>query len=296
LAAEEQIRRLIERLAYQANRTAKSPSPEAVHDLRVAIRRAEQALITFKPLLLRKPVKRIRRQLKAVLSTAGGVRDCDIALAILLKIKLPEADELRRVIRVRRKTAEKGLLARLKRLSLRRRISNWFADLKLHETQAGSATGTPPVAASVLPRLAQRFLEAGEAAASHNSSEKLHDFRIRAKKLRYTLELFVPVYGPPVEEWIGKIKSVQSILGAMNDYRSVLALAAEFGCGKKLKTSLKRKERRKIREFREVWAGQFPGSIAVEWKRIVRAGRQAPRIARKPMASEAPRVERAVRA
>src|SRR5215831_17277706 len=74
-APTEQLRRLIERLAFQANRVAKSPGPDAVHDLRVAVRRLDQAITTYNVHLPRKPAKRIRKQLKTVLSAAGAVRD-----------------------------------------------------------------------------------------------------------------------------------------------------------------------------------------------------------------------------
>ena len=284
-AADEQVRRLLERLVFQGHRTAKGPSPEGVHDLRVAIRRAEQALVTFKPLLPRKTVKRIRKQLKPVLSAAGAVRDYDIAIKILLKTEQPGAADLRRDIRMRRKTAERTLLTRLKRLSLRTRISQWFADLELHALQSESAAETRSEAADSLPQLAQRFFKAGHSAVTHDSGEKLHEFRIQAKKLRYTLELFVPLYGAAMEERIQKIKSVQNVLGKMNDYRSVLAMAREANCGKKLIAALKKSERRQIREFRAKWAEQFASSVAEEWKRALKAGWQDQKIPRKPVGS-----------
>jgi CHAD domain-containing protein len=285
-APGEQIRRLIERLAFQANRAAKGASPDSIHDLRVAIRRTDQALATFKPLLPRKAAKRVRKQLKAVLGLAGAVRDCDIAVKILLKFRQPEAADLRRHIRARRKTAEASLQAGLKRLSLRTKVSRWLADLLLHAPQSEIQSETRAVAAIALPRLAQRFFEAGNsAAASRHSGGKLHEFRIQAKKFRYTLELFAPIYGPVITEWIGEIKSVQSTLGKMNDYRSALALAAGFQCSKNLRASLKRSERRKAREFRECWAERFSPVVAAKWKRAVRVGRPEPRVPRKPVAS-----------
>lgn len=283
-APEEQVRRRIERLAFQGNRTSKSPNPDAVHDLRVAIRRADQALVTFKHHLPRKVAKRIRKQLKAVLSSAGTLRDLDIAIELLSKNGQPGAAGLRRAIRVRRKTAERSLLTRLKRLSLRTRVSRWCNDLRLDAQRADFEADLRTLATTTLPRLAQRFFETGHAASSEHSGEKLHEFRIRAKKFRYTLELFLPLYGPKAEEWTREIKSVQTILGAMNDYRSVLAMAADFGCGRKLKASLKRSERRKIRQFREEWTEHFSHASAQEWIRMLRAPRGEHGIARKPIA------------
>ena len=284
---QEQIRRRIERLAFQASRTAKSPGPDAVHDLRVALRRADQSLVTFKLQLPRKVVKRIRKQLKVVLSSAGEARDCDIAGQILFKLDQPGAAKLRREVRARRKAAERTLLARLRRLSLRTRISRWFAGLKLDASSTETPVDMRALARTRLPSLVQRFFDAGESAASHHSGEKLHEFRIRAKKLRYTLELFVPVLGPAVEERIAGIKSVQTVLGEMNDYRSVLTMATASGCSRKLAASLKRSERRKIRQFRQLWADTFSGSSAAEWKRLLQIGAEPHRFARKPITSTA---------
>jgi CHAD domain-containing protein len=280
-----QVRRRMERLAFQARRTTRSTSPESVHDLRVAIRRAEQALVTLKVCFPRKPAKRIRKQLKAVLSAAGAVRDFDIAIEILSRMNQPGAAELRRDIRARRKAAEKSLLTALKRLSLRTRLSRWCDDLNLNAPEDDFERELRSLAASRLPRLAQRFFDGGRAAASQHSAQKLHEFRIRAKKFRYTLELFMPLYGQKVEEWTADIKSVQNILGAMNDYRSVLSLATAFGSGKKLKTGLKRSERRKIGQFRKVWRERFSPSAAAGWIRLLRRPQEPSRIVRKPITS-----------
>jgi CHAD domain-containing protein len=287
----EQIRRLIERLAFQANRTAKSPHPDAVHDLRVAIRRCEQALVTFKAHVPRKSLKRIRKQLKSVLSCAGRLRDYDIAGKILAKSKQPGAAALHRRIRLQRKDAQKTLLIGLRRLSLRTRVSRWCDDLKVNDSPVEFHMGTlRDIARGVLPRLAERFFRAGGTASAHSSGEKLHEFRIRAKKFRYALELFEPVYGAAVEEWTREIKSVQTILGSMNDYRTVLSMAVAARCSKKLKASLKRSERRKVRQFCELWEQRFSGAATADWLRALQLGVEDP-IARKPITA-APLVAR----
>jgi CHAD domain-containing protein len=283
----EQISRLIDRLAFQANRTAKSPTSDAVHDLRVSIRRLEQALVTFKVNLPRKQVKRIRKQLKAVLSCAGALRDYDVAARILSKIGQPGAVALHREVRARRKDAEKALLVRLRRLSLRTRVSKWRDDLKLNAPQAvfhAKMLGT--TARGTMPGLAQRFFDAGEAAATHGSAERLHDFRILVKKLRYSLELFASVYGSVAEEWMREIRSAQSILGAINDYHSVLSIAGDVGCENKLQAALKKSERRKIRQFRAVWSERFSGAASARWVRALHSGEDRP-IVRKPITGNA---------
>jgi len=284
----EQVRRLIERLAFEAHYTAKSPTPDAVHDLRVAIRRLQQGLVTFKVHFPRKFAKKIRKQLKAVMTAAGAVRDCDIAANILLQTGQPGAVRLHRQVRSQRQDAETSMLITLKRLSVRTRFSKWCHELNLDAQQVHFDEETVEAMAwSAVPRLARRFFEAGEAAAAHGSSEKLHAFRILAKKFRYTLELFAPLYGDAAKKYLGEIKSVQSVLGRMNDYRTVLSMAAEEGAGKKLRSALKRAEHRNIGQFRDAWAKKFAPPTPAKWVRTLGSRRDL--VVRMPVrASEPP--------
>lgn len=49
-------------------------------------------------------------------------------------------------------------------------------------------------------------------------SEALHDLRISAKRLRYTLELFRPQFGKPGDRQIERVKAVQEALGMLHDH------------------------------------------------------------------------------
>lgn len=49
-------------------------------------------------------------------------------------------------------------------------------------------------------------------------SEALHDLRISAKRLRYTLELFRQQFGKHGERQIDRVKDVQEALGALHDH------------------------------------------------------------------------------
>ena len=178
LAPSEQIRLLIESLAFQATRVAKSSGPEPVPDLRVAIRRLDQAITTYKTYLPRKSVKRIRKRLKTVLSAAGAVRDCDIAAKILSKISQPGAVAFNRHVQHLRRDHERSLLLELKTLSLRTRISKWCDSLSLNPSQSDLNVQTvQTIAMGRLPKLARRFFGAGEKAAGHGSAKELHSLR-----------------------------------------------------------------------------------------------------------------------
>lgn len=54
--------------------------------------------------------------------------------------------------------------------------------------------------------------------------EALHDMRIAAKRLRYTLELFRAVFGDEGERQINRVKELQELLGQLHDHDVRIAL------------------------------------------------------------------------
>ena len=49
-------------------------------------------------------------------------------------------------------------------------------------------------------------------------SEALHELRISAKRLRYTLELFRPQFGKAGDRQIDRVKTIQEALGTLHDH------------------------------------------------------------------------------
>ena len=58
-------------------------------------------------------------------------------------------------------------------------------------------------------------------------SEALHDLRISAKRLRYTLELFRPQFGKAGECQIERVKAIQEALGTLHDHDVRIALIGD---------------------------------------------------------------------
>jgi CHAD domain-containing protein len=251
--------RLLERLASQVSATIRTHGSDAVHDLRVAIRRFAQAVAVFKPCFPRKESRKIRRRLKTMMALAGEVRDCDIALEILADYG---ETSLEPDLRARRKNAERALLATLRQWVARQFLPQWRLVLE-------AATGELPVegiAQRELHRLAKGFLREGKRAAiSRANAGELHKVRIAAKKLRYGLELFLGLYGPAAEDAMRRIRGVQTLLGNINDCRAVRSLVSSLPGHAKVAAALRRKQRRKTQEFRRLWAAKFSGGTARQW-------------------------------
>ena len=245
--AAQSATKLLERLAYQIHRTQQSRDAETVHDLRVGIRRFGQSLALFKHVFAAKQVKKIRRKLKKLMDLTNEVRDCDVAIELLADSKLPGAPLLVEQVRKRRKEAMRLLLPALRRWRAQKTSSKWRAEFT---PNGGSHTPLEETAGSRLPKLAKRFLKDAAHAAS---ADDLHHVRIEGKKLRYSLELLEPVYGPAVNDWIERVKNVQTQLGKANDCRAVRLLVADLGGDAEVEDWLKKRQRKKTREFRKAW-------------------------------------------
>lgn len=107
--AEVSLAARLTRLVEEAERCAATPDPDAVHDLRVAIRRFSQALRIFKPLVDAKAVKHMRGALKRVMDAAAAVRDLDVGMERLIEEGLPAEHAVLDEMRSERRRGEMAL-------------------------------------------------------------------------------------------------------------------------------------------------------------------------------------------
>ncbi len=73
-------------------RCAANADVETVHNLRVAVRRATQALRIFKDQFPHATARKLRRDIRKIRNHAAPVRDRDVIHELLLKLKLPPND------------------------------------------------------------------------------------------------------------------------------------------------------------------------------------------------------------
>jgi CHAD domain-containing protein len=110
-----QTRILLRRLASQVNRTARSGDADAIHDLRVAIRRLSRCLRVFAQFYPGRSWKQMRRRLADLMDACGSVRDRDIAIELLEKAGVPAASALVRQLDAERRAADEELRRELRR-------------------------------------------------------------------------------------------------------------------------------------------------------------------------------------
>jgi CHAD domain-containing protein len=93
--------------------------------------------------------------------------------------------------------------------------------------QWDESTGAALNARDHLPRLISVYFTQGrELLAKNPAPAELHSLRLATKRLRYTLELFRPCYGPGFRQRLDSLRRVQQLLGEINDCATASAVLA----------------------------------------------------------------------
>ncbi|GLW66100.1 CHAD domain-containing protein [Actinomadura rubrobrunea] len=202
---------------------ARLAEEDAVHKMRVAVRRIRSALQSCRPLLARERTDPLRPELKWLADVLGEVRDLEVLrmrfTARLDGLGTGDAgrewlDELVR----KEKSAYRRLNAALKQ-------PRYFALLDALEALVADPPLTDRAARRAdkeLPRIvvrAWRRMERAHAAiaAAEDADEARHETRKAAKRARYAAELAAPVLGAAATRTARDAKSVQEAFGAYQD-------------------------------------------------------------------------------
>jgi CHAD domain-containing protein len=212
-------------------KAAKNPEEdiEHVHQLRVSTRRAAAAVRVFHDLGRKKRIGQITKELKQIRRAAAPARDLDVLEARLRQKcwKIAANEGLGRAIDLVA-AQRRGVQDRLVRVFSRYKRRGWKRRAaKLSEPGAWKdGQSEKPIrvlAAEVLGRAAEEFF--AFAATGPTELSALHQLRIRAKKLRYTVEIVAVGLDDRLRVDIyPEILEMHELLGAMNDH----ATAAQF--------------------------------------------------------------------
>jgi CHAD domain-containing protein len=191
------------------------PSPEQVHELRTQARRLEAVVHTFSSDSDGEG-QRLLKLMKPVRKAAGKVRDVDVFIAKLHQIRGEEASEgLVRLTEHLAGRREKHL-GHLHRV-IARRGKRIRRSMQHYGRWLESGEGvTSPAAAQTLAAELDNWpkLQAGN----------LHEFRIRAKELRYMLQL-LPDVDP---QRMNALSEAKDLTGEWHDWLELRELAEEI--------------------------------------------------------------------
>lgn len=123
----------------------------------------------------------------------------------------------------------------------------------------------------LLPAVVTDYFSLGrELLASDPEPAELHALRLASKKLRYTLELFRPIYGPGLKMRIEALKAVQQILGEINDTvaaeRTIESvLVGPTAESRRAAQFFRKRGGAKAQEFRNHWTTVFDAPGQERW-------------------------------
>jgi CHAD domain-containing protein len=194
---------------------------EKVHQLRVATRRAIAALKLYRDWLPQDGSRWLSNRLKKIRRAAGDPRDLDVIAQWIRKELDSQAGGILARVADERAEAQPKIMAVAEKCESKNRFRRKMYGLLTGVRPRGKRQKTQDVsfhnwAETQLAQAADNFF----AALPNQNSDlsALHQFRIRGKQLRYTLELLASAFGPELrEEQYPIVQRLQELLGQIND-------------------------------------------------------------------------------
>jgi CHAD domain-containing protein len=246
---------------------------DAVHDMRVAVRRLRSVLRTARPMLRRQWGDALRSELDWLAQPLGAVRDLDVFVGYVesetreLGLDASRGERLLRPLKAERERARERLRATLEE-------PRYYRLLDAIEAAADAPRARrTDLSLEKLARQEFRRFQKHVGRISSMGDHELHKLRIHAKRARYAAELAEPIQRRPAARLIKAAKEWQDILGEHQDavvaaerLRRIALTADGQGTALAAGRLIERQELRKVRA-----RDQAPDAL----RRMKRRGRKA---------------------
>ncbi len=201
---------------------------EAIHQMRVALRRLRVALKAFRAEQSEEVWRRFSEEAKALGTTVGELRDLDVlALDIVAPLEAvpekPDIAALRTVLDGARRTAREALVETLlapRWIEFRSKLALWPMQVEQQLEQEDGAVydrSARKAGYKALRRLWKRIDEAADDVDTLDI-ERRHALRKDLRRLRYAVELIAPLADDAdAGRMITEIRRLQYSLGHLND-------------------------------------------------------------------------------
>ena len=238
-AGRKVLRFHLARMVAREAGTREGTDAEELHAMRVATRRQRAAWRVFGDAFDQKRTARHRKRLRFVAADLGAVRDLDVLIESIeaYQGQQPESEAaalepLVRSWRIRREAAREVLVRELDGERYRRWLDGYLAFVQAEGQGVHTVGPTEPhrVRDTMPSRVwgAYESLRAYEPVMRWADVTTLHDLRIAAKWLRYTLEFVREALGRDAGPVIEKVVALQDHLGWLHDADVAAGLARAF--------------------------------------------------------------------
>lgn len=217
---------------------------EYIHRMRVASRRLRSALDHFEECFPKKQLKKWKAFIKKVTKTLGAARDLDVQIDFLESFEHAHEDDEKQMkkgvdrlllrLRQQRKRQQKHVTAMADMIAgdsiiaeMDETLRGIIVSAKLNNATDPSPYGRKKAAEVAAVRL-EELLSFETYVHQPELVEELHEMRIAAKHLRYTLEIFEPLFALKIKKYIKAVKQVQEYLGDIHDCDVWIAHLPDF--------------------------------------------------------------------
>ncbi|HSG70085.1 MAG TPA: CHAD domain-containing protein, partial [Planctomycetaceae bacterium] len=216
-------------LVREEPRAREGIDPEGVHQMRVAIRRLRTTFRILSSLFPAGKVTRLRSELAWLGTALGDVRDLDVYQCLIREqagsLSGLDAESLQPYFdylakeRGRARSRLNRVLDSRRHRELKNSLERLLADPGPGRLFADEPANEPAVEAAtrIVLRTSRRLRKLGKKIDVDASDAALHRLRIRGKRLRYVLELFVPVLGKRIDRTLRSVRKLQDCLGDHHD-------------------------------------------------------------------------------
>lgn len=280
LAARKIVARQLREIRRHDPGTRRGDDPEALHDMRVAVRRLRAARRLLRAGMPASLHAALGTDLRWLGATLGTVRDLDVQIdraARLLALTPPAlrkgllafADDLR----AQRERARHGLLAALdseRYLRLLVRLERFGETRPRRRPLGEAALPAAGLAADALARAYRKLCKRGRSLEHEPLPEELHELRIRAKRARYILDFFRELASKPARRAARRLAKLQDLLGEYNDSVVTAAFVQQYLDGAGLEAAPSTLVTMGAQIGRELERGtQLRDAIRKRWQRFV---------------------------
>jgi len=210
-------------VSTQAGLLRTGRSAEALHHLRVGLRRVEVMLGAFGKAFGQDWFDDLRSRSKVIAARLAPARDMDVFLGDLWPQAAHDGADfvpLRLAAEASRAMAWEAAEACIASEDFMHFLDD-IAALSQSRLPLGKGRGIRPVSRELLAAAAQRVRRRAKRARSRNEAD-LHALRIGLKKLRYLSQIFAPLHdGTRARPYLKALRQLQEELGQLNDIAHV---------------------------------------------------------------------------
>ncbi len=226
-AGRKLVAAALDRLQQEDPRCRLADDPEAIHDMRVVLRRLRAALKTMPSAWSSRWCASTSSELRWLAKELGALRDLDVHAQRVAAFAEVAPPALRASVAelLQRATSERPAQVERVRSALdSRRYEKLLVRLEQHAEQ-GLGQASPRAAGGLLTEVAadaidkafRRLRRWSKHLAANPRPEELHELRIRVKRARYVVELFAPLLGKPARRVARRLAALQDHLGTYQD-------------------------------------------------------------------------------